>query len=722
MDKKIYPKIPLIILVVSILFLFGKTLILPEGKIIYGGDINDAYYYWKNYLRVSFRSGTIPFWNPYNFSGTPFLAHPDINFFYPPNWLFVILPLNWSFAWYFFIHLVIAGFTMYWFLKKRTDAYGALGGAICYALGGFFVGRIYSGHLEYVDAASWVPLAFGLSIDSVTSCKIKDIIKAITALSILIVCGNELFLLFTLELVSLYIVFLFIRHFKKAQKLSFITGKFVILMIIIVSSVLLSAFEFIPRYQFISNSLRSQGIPYELARTGSLPFSGLILFLNPLHWGLSFHDKYTYSGPWPNLFEYQYYVGIVPVLILFAVLISPLIGKIKKIKYRMDITGDIWFYTLIAIPFFLMISFGVNFPINLHEILWKYIPLYQGIRFPARHLFAVALSLSIICGLYIGTLKNKKFKAILIIFMLANLLAFGKQFVQITDVPSATLNQDLIGFLSSDKSLFRVLPDFTVVSPVRRDLDFGASSMYKIQTTSDYNSMILWNYYRFIDIMNNSRISSISYFNVEIPPLSPNSPYIGFLNAKYLLSDKSYDRGINSLSDRYKLIKDNERYKLFENNKYLPRFFFVGNIENYKTKSEIEEAFFQKEIDLSDRVLLLNANINSYDFSCANKPRGNINLISYETNQIILDTDSDCNNILSTSEVFYPGWKAEVDGRKTDIFVGNYAFRSMYIPKGKHHLKIFYSLDIYIIGFVISLLAVTGLVIVYKKYKNEKIL
>ncbi|MCJ7740067.1 hypothetical protein MUP32_01975 [Candidatus Microgenomates bacterium] len=382
---------PLFLVIFLALFLFGKTLFPPAGKMIFGMDIYDAYFYWKNYLRESILSGIIPFWNPYNFSGTPFLAHPNINIFYLPNWLFIILPINYSFAWYFFLHIVIAGINMYWLARQYTGRLGATAAAITYVFGGFFAARIYSGHLEYVDAASWVPLAFGCTRNALLTPTKKKILLSVLGLTVLLLTGNELFFLFTLELIALYILFLMLNR-RIPLRMSVIRYAKVLLISLLVAFGL-AAGEILPRMEFIANSIRSGGIPYSLAGGGAIPVSGLWLFVKPFFLGMPFRDNYSYTGPWPNLLEFTYYVGIIPIIAVGIFIFLTFVNKLR-LMVKFKINKELWFYLLLVIPFFALISLGSNLKPNIHEFLWQVTPLYKGIRIQARHLFGVAFALS----------------------------------------------------------------------------------------------------------------------------------------------------------------------------------------------------------------------------------------------------------------------------------------------------------------------------------------
>jgi hypothetical protein len=718
MISKITRYLPFILIIGLAIFWFGKTLVLPPGKMIYGGDIYDAYFYWKGYLYDSLREGFIPFWNPYNFSGTPFLAHPNINIFYPPNWLFAIFPPNISFSYYFFFHIIIASFSMYYLVCGYTDRWGALAAGIIYAFSGFFAARIYSGHLEYVDAASWVPLVIALSRNFINKNTVKNFVLTAIGFSLLILCGNELFLLFSLIFVFSYLGYHFISNLK-LRKIKKGILLFFLLLTALCFGFGITAVEVIPRLQFISLSLRSQGVPYNMAGSGSLPIDGLKLFLDPYYWGNPFPENYTYKGLWPNMFEYTHFIGLIPLLLItllfLFIFLSLLFKKLKENKH----SKDVWFFLLI-IPVFLIISFGLYINPNFHELLWKFTPLYKGIRFPARHLFGVMLSLCVLAGFSFSFIRNKIIKGIFIALIIFELFSFNRTYIRVTDYPTSTYDQKLVSYLKKDGDLFRLLPDYPVVAGARRDFDFGASINNKIYSTSDYNSMILWRYYHFIDIANKAPVSSILNYNVEIPPMYPWSPFVDYLNVKYVVSDKWGNFIGSATFDKFLEVLAGDRYVLYKNAKVNPRFNLVNEIKIYNDEHNLEKALKEENLDLSKTVLYNRQDKSIYNkdlIKCPEGINGGVKIVSYFPNRIRLSTDATCDSILTTSEIFYPGWNAKIDGVSVPVYLSNSAFRSLYVPKGIHTIEMYYSPEIYYLGGVISLISIAVILFLYFKLR-----
>ncbi|MCJ7740068.1 YfhO family protein [Candidatus Microgenomates bacterium] len=305
----------------------------------------------------------------------------------------------------------------------------------------------------------------------------------------------------------------------------------------------------------------------------------------------------------------------------------------------------------------------------------------------------------------IGILKTKILKVLLLLLITFDLLLFGRNFIRLTDLPTATADSRLIDYLKKDTNVFRVLPDFPVTSTVRRDFDFGAASLYRIPSTSDYNSMVLSRYYNFIDLLNKASVSSVPYYNVEIPPPNPKSSYINYLNVRYILSDRITDGLSGDVSGNYSILLEGERYRLYRNNNVLPRFFFVPQAQLYQTDKELEKALISGQ-DLEKTVMLRKSDLvdgKKYDLDCASAEKNKVETVSYSANSISLRTNSACNAFLSSSEVYYPGWRVKVDGKESKILLGNSAFRTIYLPKGQHSVEYYFSPKIYYFGLFITL-------------------
>jgi hypothetical protein len=112
------------------------------------------------------RTGSIPMWDPYMFGGLPFVGalHGDI--FYPTAWLRLFLPIDTAMNLGFGIHLVLAGFFAYLFLRTINVSWtGSVVGGIAYQLSGSVASLVQPGHDGKLFVSALLPiLLMGLVI------------------------------------------------------------------------------------------------------------------------------------------------------------------------------------------------------------------------------------------------------------------------------------------------------------------------------------------------------------------------------------------------------------------------------------------------------------------------------------------------------------------------------------------------------------------------------
>ena len=88
--------------------------------------------------------------------------------------------------------------------------------------------------------------------------------------------------------------------------------------------------------------------------------------------------------------------------------------------------------------------------------------------------------------------------------------------------------------------------------------------------------------------------------------------------------------------------------------------------------------------------------------------------IDYAPDSILLSAESSSPGYLFLSEIFYPGWKASIDGRPETILRGNYLFRVIPITAGRHQVRFLFDPQTIKLGAGISVLtalAVLGILI-----------
>lgn len=707
--------LPFLILAGILGFLFQETLLPPPGKYIYGSDINDQFYFWKSYYADSIKNGTVPFWNPYNFSGTPFLAHPSVAAFYPFNLIFLIMPLSYAFAVFLYLHLLIGGWGMYLLLKRNTDTVSSLTGSVIFSLSGMMALRIYAGHVDIISTVVWIPWFFSYIMKYLTEKSKSVFVKSILFLALMILAGYQAVVIFTIELISIFILVNTILMHNRQGMIKIIFEKFIKLILICVTAYGLASVQVLPTLEFVSRSIRALGLSYEAASKGSYQWDTFRLFLDPFAYGNPLWHKYSYHGPGPNYHELAYFSGAIPVIIISVYLLWHIIGIIKKRKIDPIVTG-----LIIPLIFFLLLSLGKNFP--LHSFFYQIFPPYRLFRFPSQHLIIAVFLIALISGLIISRIKNVWFRLIILIMITIELVRFDRLFIQLSDLPTLQFDSRLTDLAKRGEISGWLLPYFYVVSPVRSAMDFESTSYFQILSTSGYNPLILNNYYRFIDLLNKVSGSSVPYFNVEIPLPDLKSPLIDYLNVDLLLADTRDTFITGKIPDRFELIEKTSKYSLYKNKKSAPPFFSVSHAISYQSRDDAETDILNGKSDLRKTVILELENkdvLRRWNINCSEKSRSDVKIVNYTPNRVILSVNADCNGILSSSEIYYPGWKAEIDGKKTDILLANTAFRAIYLPSGNHKVIFYYQPDIYYLGGLISIFTLICLAFYYYKRNNK---
>ncbi|MDP1722128.1 MAG: YfhO family protein [Candidatus Gottesmanbacteria bacterium] len=700
--RRVWPYgVPIAFYALAVAVVFGRALIPGATEMIWGDDIHRAYYFYRQFFNNFLAQGVWPWWNPYNFAGTPFIAHPIVNMLYPPNWLFVLLPLNIAYSWHIALHLLWAMTGMYTLLRRELSnnpiiklsneksnfsilcpmsyvlhPIGPWIAGLVFGLSGFFAARIWAGHVDVIAAASWMPwvvCAFGaISKLKTKNSKLEEytqkyqerrrIVIAAVVLAMQLFAGYQTMAMLTLEAVGIMAAITFISQRASMKRIVIVIASIALSVLLAIG---LFAVVLLPQQEFFRQTIRTYALPYSWIAYGSFEWRSLGQFFNPFFFG----DQLTYSGPPPNFAEHAFFVGRVGLLVVLAVLLFRLPRVLKIPKSPMILAfGCIAFFGL-------WVSMGPNAPIDLQYILWKLVPTYKFLRIPPRHLILVAFGLSGLIGMSIHAIRSQHIVRIAGVLIAAEMIFYSHHFITLKPVPETRHDVDLIKILKQNRDPYRVLTNFGAWAPPRDSFDFDAGMQYGVFNATGYDTMILKPYYAFIDASNGKTTPSILDHDVQIPYLNIFSKATDFLNIKYILHPRAYDPLFGTKDPRFRLIREDvaRDYRLYENTTVFPRFYFADHKE------------------------------------------GKVNIVKYSPNEIILSTQSTTGATLMSSEVYYPGWEGFIDEQKVEIIKANNAFRALFVPAGNHTVIYRYNPRIFVIGGVISFITAGIMVFLWKK-------
>ncbi len=134
---------------------FGGNLQAPWSLLQW--DSLAQYYPWRHFAAQELRAGYIPLWNPYEFTGTPFVANAQSAVFYPLNLPFWLMDTAYAFGVAALLHSLLAMFATYflmqrWQLSRAASVVAAVAFAGCgYLMSWALLPTLFA-------TASWLPL------------------------------------------------------------------------------------------------------------------------------------------------------------------------------------------------------------------------------------------------------------------------------------------------------------------------------------------------------------------------------------------------------------------------------------------------------------------------------------------------------------------------------------------------------------------------------------
>ncbi len=164
---------------------------------------------------------------------------------------------------------------------------------------------------------------------------------------------------------------------------------------------------------------------------------------------------------------------------------------------------------------------------------------------------------------------------------------------------------------------------------------------------------------------------------------------------------------------------------VYENVDRLPRAWFVDSVRSSEQMAILKHLkagdFYPRSVAFVE-----DQEIAKRSF-VASASSATVKVEVYKNEKITLAAETKNEQFLVLSEVYYPAWKAFVDGQEVRVYKTNFFQRGIVVPAGKHTIEFVFTAPKFAIGKAISLatnlatllLLVLG-VYVERKYNTEK--
>ncbi len=280
-------------------------------------DLSQQFIWWRSFGFEELKKGHLALWDPHLFCGAPFFGGFQSALLYPPNWLFMALPLAFCMNLIMALHVFLAGFfTFLWLQKRGSHWASSLLGAWMFMFSGAYFVRILEGQISNLCTMTWIPLIF-LAIDGFRSeAKFKWVALGAMAVAFQIFAGHIQYVYYTALFGAVYVVFSLFQTQKKAVFL----GGFLSMYLL---GALLSAVQLLAGWDATAESVRNHNLsPGILTMLEVNPERLCGLFMPDFfggwkdYWGGGFYDE---GNP---------FVGVTGILLaLFALGVSKSPGK-----------------------------------------------------------------------------------------------------------------------------------------------------------------------------------------------------------------------------------------------------------------------------------------------------------------------------------------------------------------------------------------------------------
>jgi hypothetical protein len=374
------------------------------------------FYPWHTLVVEAVRSGHLPLWTDLLANGTPLLANHQSATFYPPNLIYLMMPVERGMGYSVVLHLIMAGIFAYaWGRTIRLSRFGATVTGLTFMLSGFLVSRTQ--FITIVNGAAWLPLLFLLAERLVRRRMLLDAIWLGTAMALQFLAGHAQLWFYSLWIVAAYV---FARAWsgrreqlgdkhassdwggaRRGHILALLAGAFIL-------SLGLSTVQLLPTAELSLLSQRVGGLDPDEAMTYSFwPWRLLTLAIPDLFGSPATGDYWGYATYW----EDAGYIGLLPLLLALGAVwdwgrrwLSSRrrargggVPKSETQEAEDEPDGFLIAFFLVLILFSLVMAMGKNTPI--YPLVFKYVPGFGAFRAPARFILFYTFGVSTLAGI-----------------------------------------------------------------------------------------------------------------------------------------------------------------------------------------------------------------------------------------------------------------------------------------------------------------------------------
>ena len=720
----------------------------PPAKPI-GFDALRSFYPTRTLVTDARKSGKLPLWNPFSFSGNTLLGVYQSAVFHPLSFLFLILPQIDAWSWVILMTPVFSGLFTYLLLRELTLSKPAsFFGAVTFAFSGIMIVWweemfmatysflvlplvLYALHKFVLSPSRW-PLALF----------IFSLVWSITS-------GwfQATFYVFVASIAwATYLIFTF-RPPKQTV---------IMIALGLITALFVCGLQLVPSIESYINSARHTIDTQVMFQQFFAPLEHLVTLIAPDYFGSPavhnywsgafYHERVIWFGivglfftlyelvQWQLLSGKEKFfslMGLITLSLGFSLPMSWLLLYTLKLPFLYEMTPTRIFF-LSTFCFSVISAYGFDRflikPQRRSLIITSFIFLTAFISALIAPILYRFSATPVLVTRSMIMLRNLIIPAgILLLTWIAVLLRFYPKkgsiyaaiatiFVSCTGVVLFT-NKYL--FFSERQFVFpqvSVLQKLKEIQGIDRFWSIGDgyifrnfANQYQLYSPEGYESFNIQRYSELVFSSHTKGLFTPTVLRADVQLYTAknlkeleDNPFtlrmMTLLGVRLLLTNSTTESPTEASS--FKRIWSDDIYAIYEYKEALPRYFLATDFIIKNSPQDILNAIYKPDTDLSKTLILETA---PGDFTPSSTPQGGaVKLLAYDTDTIRFSSESSASALLFLSDTYYPGWRARIDNGEVPIYRTNYAFRSIVVPPGNHIITFTYTPASVAIGAILS--------------------
>jgi hypothetical protein len=605
----------------------------------------------------------LPLWDPYTYCGLPYFANIQTQLFYPPAWpgffaakLIGLQHILRVLEWQLVLHVFLGG--VFTFLLLRRLGLGrasATFGATIFQLGAYFTSQTQ--HLGAVCGAAWMPLTWQSVVELGARFQRRWLAVLALSLSMTVLAGFPAITIVAFACCGLLAAALVLTHQSTYRLLFAVAAAGLWAMLV-------SAIAVLPTIELITwSTASSRG---EWGGGGGMPLRALGSLLVP-DWNGIF-DLKTYKLPYNPTFLYLY-CGLSGLVLAVAGIFTRRGAAFAVVTvicgfWMLGTSTAIGGFVAARTPAALAAPVYVEFALAGFVLGVAVLAGLGAERFLARRsqlavvplIFIAAVELTWAgAGRFMNTMSLEAEPGVNVRQFEGTPITLDRMRELVNQTrPPARVD------VYQDSKSWAMQGPVTEVPTANGDDPLAPDRMLRLRRI--FTKGVAWERY------------------YEVSNL--DSPLLDLLNVRYLVSYAPSEE-MTIRHPKFPKVADLPGHHAYENRGVLPRFFLVGDV---RCVSDADDAFEKAGApDFNPR------RIAYVEPPCPEPaPRqagGTVRVAGYGLAHLELDVETPSPAFLVTSETFYPGWRAWVDGREASLRMTNATFRGLEIEGGRHRVE-----------------------------------